>query len=263
MIPKIIHYCWFGGNSKSKIIEKCIASWRKYCPDWKIIEWNESNYDVNKIEFMREAYAAKKWAFVSDVARLDILYEYGGVYLDTDVELFSSLEDWLQYDAVFAFETERCINTGLGFASLKGNAAVLEMIKHYEGRHFIVDGKMQLFPCPEGNTRALCAFSNCFQRNGTTQLFNNVKVLSIPEYRLVAKHHYEGAWVDGKQLENGVHPYRDTKWKRFIRQPRFFTFIEKHFSEKVLNLYTFYCYDLQEFGVLYFLRRKFRKWVER
>lgn len=78
MIPKVIHYCWFGGNPKPEIVEKCIASWRKFCPDWEIIEWNESNYDVEKTPFVKEAYKAKKWAFVSDFARLDVVYAAGG-----------------------------------------------------------------------------------------------------------------------------------------------------------------------------------------
>lgn len=78
MIPKIIHYCWFGKNSKPEIVERCIASWKKYCPDWEIKEWNEDNFDVTSIPYMKEAYEAKKWAFVSDVARLLILYQSGG-----------------------------------------------------------------------------------------------------------------------------------------------------------------------------------------
>ena len=85
MIPKVIHYCWFGGNPKNEVIEKCIDSWKRYCPDYKIIEWNESNYNIVKHPFMKKAYDAKKWAFVSDYARVDILNQYGGVYLDTDV----------------------------------------------------------------------------------------------------------------------------------------------------------------------------------
>ena len=88
-IPKVIHYCWFGGNPKSEIILKCISSWKKFCPEYQIVEWNEQNFDVNAIPFMRDAYRAKKWAFVSDVARLKILYEHGGIYMDTDVELLS------------------------------------------------------------------------------------------------------------------------------------------------------------------------------
>lgn len=93
MIPKIIHYCWFGGNPLPKSAERCIASWRKFLPDYEIKEWNENNYDVHKIQYIQEAYEAKKYAFVSDYARFDILYQYGGIYFDTDVEVLKPLED--------------------------------------------------------------------------------------------------------------------------------------------------------------------------
>ena len=91
MIPKVIHYCWFGGNKKSRLIQKCIKSWKKYCPDFEIREWNEQNFDVHSHPYVAQAYEAKKRAFVSDYARHWILYEHGGVYLDTDVELILSL----------------------------------------------------------------------------------------------------------------------------------------------------------------------------
>lgn len=93
MIPKIIHYCWFGGNPLPESAKKCIASWRKFLPDYEIKEWNESNYDVHKIPYIHEAYEAKKYAFVSDYARFDILYQYGGIYFDTDVEVLKPLDD--------------------------------------------------------------------------------------------------------------------------------------------------------------------------
>lgn len=86
MIPKIIHYCWFGGNPLPEDAKKYIESWRKYCPGYEIKEWNESNFDINCCDYVREAYEAKKWAFVSDYARFYILYQYGGLYFDTDVE---------------------------------------------------------------------------------------------------------------------------------------------------------------------------------
>ena len=85
MIDKVIHYCWFGGNQKSDLINRCIESWKKYCPDYQIIEWNESNFDVNMFDYTRQAYKEKKYAFVSDVARLYVVYNYGGIYLDTDI----------------------------------------------------------------------------------------------------------------------------------------------------------------------------------
>ena len=100
MIPKVIHYCWFGGNPLPNIAVKCINSWKKYFPDYEIIEWNESNFDLFSCDYCREAYDAKKWAFVSDYARFKILYEHGGVYFDTDVEVIKSMDD---------IYTERCI----------------------------------------------------------------------------------------------------------------------------------------------------------
>lgn len=118
MIPKTIHYCWFGGNPKSDLIERCIASWRKYCPDWKIIEWNESNWDINQYAYAKAAHDEKKWAFVSDVARLDVLCKCGGVFLDTDVEILqpNPFSNYLEYNTAMCFENSRSINTGLFFA---------------------------------------------------------------------------------------------------------------------------------------------------
>ena len=95
MIPKVIHYCWFGGNPLPEEAKRCIESWKKYCPDYKIIEWNENNYDVNSNEYMKSAYKEKKWAFVSDYARIDVVYKYGGIYMDTDVELVKGLDNLL------------------------------------------------------------------------------------------------------------------------------------------------------------------------
>ena len=91
-IPKVIHYCWFGKGEMPPLTKKCLKSWKKYCPDYKIICWNEENFDVSQNRYMCEAYEAKKWAFVSDYARLKIIYDQGGIYLDTDVELFKSLD---------------------------------------------------------------------------------------------------------------------------------------------------------------------------
>ena len=92
-IPHIIHYCWFGGNEKPELVHRCIASWREHLPDWEIREWNEGNYDISRFRFTQEAYDHKKWAFVADVARFDILSQYGGVYFDTDVELLNPIPE--------------------------------------------------------------------------------------------------------------------------------------------------------------------------
>lgn len=136
MIPKKIHYCWFGGNPKSELLLKCIKSWEKYCPDYEIIEWNEQNYDVNKITYTRQAYKEGKYAFVSDYARLDIIYQYGGIYLDTDVELIKPIEDLLNCESYFACELPGEVNTGLGFGSISRNPFIKENMKIYEDTEY-------------------------------------------------------------------------------------------------------------------------------
>lgn len=137
MIPHIIHYCWFGPAQKSALIRRCIASWQKYLPGWEIIEWNESNYDVSKIRYIRDAYEQKKWAFVVDYARFDILNQYGGVFLDTDVELLHPFtEEMLDNAAFTGFESMNQINPGLVYASEAGQKILHSIMSEYEHREF-------------------------------------------------------------------------------------------------------------------------------
>ena len=105
MIPKTIHYCWFGGNKLPKLAKRCIRSWRKYLPDYEIKEWNESNFDVNINPYVKEAYKVHRYAFMSDYARYWVLYHYGGVYFDTDVELLRSINQILKNGGYMSFET--------------------------------------------------------------------------------------------------------------------------------------------------------------
>lgn len=105
-IPKIIHYIWVGGKEKSELAKKCIESWRKYCPDYQIIEWNESNFDMNQNLYLKQAYQAKKFAFVSDYMRLKVLYDFGGIYMDTDVEVVKPLDEFLKHNAFSGFENQ-------------------------------------------------------------------------------------------------------------------------------------------------------------
>lgn len=136
MIPKKIHYCWFGHGEKSELAKKCIASWKKYLPEYEIKEWNESNFDLDKYPYVREAYDNRKFAFVTDVVRLYALYYEGGVYMDTDVEVLKPLDMLLQYDAVSGFESNALIPTGL-MASKEGMPIFKELLSEYDGVHFV------------------------------------------------------------------------------------------------------------------------------
>lgn len=164
MIPKKIHYCWFGGNPKPKLAKKCFRSWKKYCPGYEIIEWNEGNYDLSAAPlYVRQAYEAKKWAFVTDYVRLQAVYEQGGIYLDTDVELRNSLDPLLINRAYFGFEDGMYVNTGVGFGAEQGHPILWEMMEDYRDIPFICeDGSFDLTPCPNRNTEA-------FLRNGLQQ----------------------------------------------------------------------------------------------
>lgn len=135
-IPSKIHYCWFGGNPLPELSQKCIASWKKYCPDYEIIEWNETNFDINCCDYVKEAYEAKKWAFVSDVVRLYALVNYGGIYMDTDVEVLKPLDDLLEYEAVSGFESIDRISTGF-MACRKEHPLFKEFLDEYNNSHFI------------------------------------------------------------------------------------------------------------------------------
>lgn len=152
-IPKVIHFCWFGGEQKSELIKKCIASWKKYCPSYEIKEWNEQNFDVNCCLYTKEAYEAKKWAFVSDYVRLWIIFNEGGIYLDTDVELIKPLDDLLKYDLFLSSEDNYNVNTGIGFGASKGNFIIERLLRSYEDIHFTnKNGEYDVTPCTTRNT---------------------------------------------------------------------------------------------------------------
>ena len=153
MIPKTIHYCWFGRNPLPDTAKKCIASWRKFFPDYEIKEWNEDNFDVNIIPYTKEAYAAKKYAFVSDYARFWILYHYGGIYFDTDVEVIKPFDEILARGAFMGREAGAYIkdmgaaglgiNPGLGLGVAPGLGLYKEFLQNYDGLHFLLpDGTL-------------------------------------------------------------------------------------------------------------------------
>lgn len=150
MIPKIIHYCWFGRSEKPELAKKCIDSWIRYCPAYKIIEWNEDNCDFSTAPaFVHKALKAQNWAFVSDYVRLKVVYEYGGVYLDTDVELIRPLDPLLNNKIYFGVQEDLHPATGLGFGSEKGIPFLKELMSTYESSHISSQDSLDMIPCPD------------------------------------------------------------------------------------------------------------------
>lgn len=191
-IPKVIHYCWFGRGDMPKLAEKCIKSWKKFCPDYEIVCWTEDNFDINENRYAREAYDAKKWAFVSDYVRLKVLYENGGIYLDTDVELIKPLDKLIEDGGFMGFDDNGIVSTGLGFACEKGNELVGRLLKDYEDISFILpDGSYDLTPCPDRNTKTLAELGMDLENKD--QIFMGIKML--PEDYLCPVKYYTGKKV--------------------------------------------------------------------
>ena len=164
LIPKTIHYCWFGRGEKPKLAQKCIASWKKFCPDYEFVEWNEDNFDVNRNGYTRMCYEQKKYAFLSDYVRLLVIEEHGGIYFDTDVELLRPLDQLLTHPSFFGFEDAEHVNTGVGFGAESGNPAVQAMLAEYDP---LLSGEQGIIGCPILNTNALQKLGLCL--NGEKQ----------------------------------------------------------------------------------------------
>ena len=171
MIPKKIHYCWFGRGEKPKLAKKCIESWKTFCPDYKIIEWNEDNIDVNMNAYTKMCYEQKNYAFLSDYVRLVAVFENGGIYFDTDVEAVKPFDELLPNKAFFGFETKDYVNTGHGFGA-EAKAEILKALIDAYDR--VIDGQHGTVGCPVLNTEALV--KNGFEMNGETQTRNGVVV---------------------------------------------------------------------------------------
>ena len=201
-IPKIIHYCWFGGNPLPESAKKYIESWKKHCPDYEIKEWNESNFDIRCCSYVKEVYEAKKWAFVSDYARFWILFHYGGLYFDTDVEILRPLDDLLTRGSFMgceptvdsnqgkkSLEFNLAVNPGLGFAAEPGMALFRELLDIYEKKHYIQkDGSKDPENVVTYTTRLLK--ENGFTGNGLIEEVGGI-VIYPPEY-LCPKNYWTG-----------------------------------------------------------------------
>lgn len=214
-IPKIIHYCWVGGNPKPQSVLYCIESWKRCCPDYEIREWNETNYDFTKNEYMRQTYETKKWGFVPDYARLDIVYEHGGIYLDTDVEMVRSFNHLLEQECFFGFEDtgdgENFVNCGHGFGAVPHHDAVRQARDLYEHISFTnADGTLNLLASPYYTTQSLRQLG--LVQENRDQALDGVQIYAsdvlCPKNfrtgqlhktaRTVSIHHFTASWVDEK-----------------------------------------------------------------
>ena len=212
LIPRVIHYCWFGGAPIPKEFQRYIDGWHRMCPEYEIRRWDESNYDVTKHPYMKAAYEAGKWAFVSDYARLDIVCEYGGFYLDTDVELVKSLDELRYNEAFMGMDPSNRVSSGLGIGSVAHQPMMEELRDAYDGYTFIdfhvkAERKTKnILVCPMLQSRELERYGfvrDCFQM----QVIQGMCVYPIPvlcgqigDRRIVteytyAVHHYAGTWV--------------------------------------------------------------------
>lgn len=154
IIPKTIHYCWFGKKEIPQEYLNCMKTWKKYCPNYEMVLWNENNYDVRKNKYMSDAYDNEKWAFVSDYARIDIIYHMGGIYLDCDVELIKPLDNLLGTEMYCGFEDYKYINLGLGYGAVAGHPYLKALLEYYDELNFYdIDGKINLIACPYHQTK--------------------------------------------------------------------------------------------------------------
>lgn len=246
MIPKIIHYCWFGRNPLPDSVMQYIESWKRFCPDFEIRQWNEDNFDINKNRYCREAYEAKKWAFVTDYARLKILYEYGGIYMDSDVEVVKPLDDLLSYNAFSGFEGIGRIPTGT-MAAVAGNEWIELLLRDYDEKRFILpDGSLDLTTNVTYITNLTSEkYSLCL--DGEMQIFGN-NMAMLPFDYLCAKscedgkilrtentytiHHFAGSWL------GPVVQYRINTENRWVKASEIMPWdvLEQQFPEIIAGL---------------------------
>ena len=222
MIPEIIHYCWFGGTPLPTEAEKYIESWKKYLPNFKIKRWDESNFDVNSIPYIKEAYAEKKYAFVSDYARFWILYNYGGLYFDTDVEVVRQLDDIIQAGPFLGVEQQNSegitVAPGLCIGAEKQCDLFKTLLKQYETFRFINhDGSLCLKNVVEITTEMLlerglknvdgiqhCAGFTIYPKDYFCPIDYSTRELKITENTRTI-HHYAESWVPrSTKIKNAI-----------------------------------------------------------
>jgi len=215
MIPKTIHYCWFGHNPKPQLVVNCMKSWKKYCSDYQLVEWNEESFDIaNAPVYVQQAYDAKKWAFVTDYVRLYALYSFGGVYMDTDVEVIKKLDDFLQLKGFSGFEDTQNVPTGI-MAAEKGMPLIKNWLEEYDTKQFLLpDGTLNT------ETNVITITRNMKDRG--LQLDNTLQIISdfsfFPKEFFCPKsysdgkiyktknthtiHHFAGSWLSEEERKH-------------------------------------------------------------
>ncbi len=219
LIPKVIHYFWFGNGKKPDIFYRCLESWKKNCPDYKIIEWNESNFDVNMNPYVRDAYKNNKYAFVSDYARFYIIKKYGGIYLDIDVEIIKPIDELLSNDSFMGFEDRNQVNPGLIMGGKKNAKILQEILNIYDG--------YDCFPMDNHNvckivTNFLVENKKLDVYSDSVQLLDGVTIYPFEYFcacdyftkkftitdETFSIHHYYGSWLSRKdKFINNIKKY--------------------------------------------------------
>lgn len=220
MIPKKIHYCWFGRGEKSELILNCIESWKKYCPDYEIIEWNENSLDVNATLYTKQAYEAKKWAFVSDYARLYALYHEGGVYFDTDVEVLKPIDEFLKNVSFTGFEVKDSPITAV-MGAHPGDRMIKTLLDYYNTAEFInSDGSLNLITNTHIITQSFIEkgvnLNGKLQTVGDMTIYPQIvfcpnnfsRIFNKPSNKSYTIHHFDQSWKNAKQNKNFVYRVR-------------------------------------------------------
>ena len=266
MISKKIHYCWFGGNPLPDDALKCIQSWKKYFPDFEIVEWNESNFDIHSCQYIEEAYQCKKWAFVSDFARFKILYENGGVYFDTDVEVIKSFDYILKQGQFMGKEAnidshDYVVNPGLGLAAEKGDSFCKSVIDYYKRLHFDNDNVVTI--CEhvtnllklhgykgDNSIEKICGFNLYPQEFFCPKNYYTNELSITPSTHSI--HHYSNSWSSTKN--NKFHIFETSLMKIFGNE-----IVGNKIVKVIRNVYCYGIFQLWNKSSGYSIAKIFKK----
>lgn len=224
-IPRIIHYCWFGPKKIPEMEQMCIASWKKKLPDYKIMFWNEQNFDVNSVSYVREAYEKEKYAFVSDYVRMYALYNYGGVYFDTDVEVLKPLDNFLNDTAFIGFENKTMIGTGI--IGAERHSEIFEKMLDYYNKHNFIDDNGNIDTTTNVQIISRLLKDQAFEPHNSEQQLPKIHIYERDVFcpkkmddgtfavteRSVTIHRFAGSWLTEREKKRGTNLF----WRNVMR----------------------------------------------